>query len=330
MQKNSEFSSTGPDFVSVVIPMFNSERWIRQTLISVFDQDYRFFEILVINDGSTDNSLQIVEQVASEYPRVDLRILNIVNSGVSFARNLGIKHSLGKYVALLDSDDIWHANKLSLQVKFLEEHPDCIGVLCDFFISLSNDYDSHLKNVRLISNRDSQSMGRNWLSLEGNGALLSSTALLIRSSFVNFASFDSELSTTADLHFYLQLVSKGEIGQLNLPLVQYRQHENQMHSNPENLKREIPLLLSKLGTLNFSYDQNRIMANVSVMCCILNLHRHNYRVAIFDFSQALALRPLSAIQIPYKIMKKRFFGSFFRVLSFLNSSLKGKTAKHEI
>jgi glycosyltransferase involved in cell wall biosynthesis len=288
--------------------MFNSEKWIRQTLISVFEQDYGFIEVLVINDGSTDNSLFTVKQVASEYPRVDLRILDIVNSGVSFARNLGIKNSKGKYVALLDSDDIWHPNKLSLQVKFLEDHQNCIGVLSDFFISISDEYGIGLKNVRLISNRDTKSMGRNWLSLEGNGALLSSTALLVRSSFADFTLFDGELSTTADLYFYLQLISRGEIGQVNFPLVQYRQHGNQMHSNPENLKREIPLLLSKLRSLNFPYDQNRIMANVSVMCAILNFCESDYKSAAVDFSEGLRLRPLSVVQIPYKILKKRFFG----------------------
>ena len=136
MQKNSQFLSNSSDLVSVVIPMFNSARWIGQTLVSVFEQDYSFFEILVVNDGSTDASLGVVEQVASEYSGIDLRIINIPNSGVSFARNLGIKHSKGKYVALLDSDDIWHHTKLSLQVEFLQENQNCIGVFCDFFISL--------------------------------------------------------------------------------------------------------------------------------------------------------------------------------------------------
>jgi glycosyltransferase involved in cell wall biosynthesis len=308
MQKISEFSPTSSDLVSVVIPMFNSVKWIRQTLISVLDQDYGCFEVIVVNDGSTDTSLRVVEQVASEYPKVDLQILNIPNSGVSFARNLGIKHSKGKYVALLDSDDIWHHTKLSLQVEFLEKNQNCIGVLCDFFISLSGETGASLKNVRLISNKDNALFGRNWLSLEGNGALLSSTALLNRSNFIDFASFDSELSTTADLHFYLQLISSGKIGHVNLPLVQYRQHENQMHLNPEHLKREIPLLLSKLESLNFQYDQTRIMANLSVMCCLLNLRHNRYKFAAADFFQAVRLRPLSTIQIPYKIIKKRFLG----------------------
>jgi glycosyltransferase involved in cell wall biosynthesis len=206
MYKNSQPLPTSSDLVSVVIPMFNSAKWIRQTLVSVFEQDYSFFEILIVNDGSTDASLREVEQVASEYPGVDLRIISIPNSGVSFARNLGIEHSNGKYVALLDSDDIWHHTKLALQVEFLQKNQNCIGVLCDFFISLSEGNGMALRNVRLISNKDNKSLGRNWLNLEGNGALLSSTALLNRTRFVDFASFDSELSTTADLHFYLQLI----------------------------------------------------------------------------------------------------------------------------
>jgi glycosyltransferase involved in cell wall biosynthesis len=322
MQKNPECSPTSSDLVSVVIPMFNSVKWIRQTLVSVFHQDYECFEVLVVNDGSTDTSLRVVEQIASEYPGVDLQILNIPNSGVSFARNLGIKHSKGKYVALLDSDDIWYPEKLSLQVDFLEKNQNCIGVLCDFFVSFSEKNGTDLRNVRLISNTDSKSLGQNWLNLEGNGALLSSTALLKRTRIIDYVSFSSELSTTADLHFYLQLISKGEIGQVNLPLVQYRQHENQMHLNPNHLKKEIPLLLSKLESLNFPYDQNRILANVSVMCSVLNLHQHNYGTAALDFFQALRLRPLSSVQIPYKILKKRFFGVFLCVRWFLGCPSK--------
>ncbi len=308
MQKSFGFPPGDSDLVSVVIPMFNSERWIRQTLVSVFEQDYGFFEVLVINDGSTDHSLNIVKQIRSEYPGINLRIIDIPNSGVSFARNVGIRHSKGKYVAFLDSDDIWHPTKLSTQVNFLKEHGHCIGVLTDFFISLSDEFSDKLKNVRLISNKDSSSMGRNWLTLEGNGALLSSTVLLNRNSFVDFPSFDSELNATADLFIYLQLISKGEIGHVNLPLVQYRQHKNQMHLNPDNLRGEYPLLLSKLESLNFPFDRNRIMANVSAMCSVLNLFQCSFKAAAFDILQAFRLRPLSAIQIPYKILRKRFFG----------------------
>lgn len=308
MHKNSEFSPTHSDLISVVIPMFNSAEWIRETLVSVFEQDYRFIEILIVNDGSTDTSLREVERVASEYPGVDLKVINIPNSGVSFARNLGIKHSRGRYVALLDSDDIWAPNKLSVQVEFLEKNQNCIGVLCDFFISFSKENGTDLRNVRLISNKDNKSLGQNWLNLEGNGALLSSTVLLNRNSFIDFSSFDSELSTTADLHFYLQLISKGEIGQLNLPLVQYRQHGHQMHSNPDHLKREIPLLLSKLESLGTPFEESRITANMLVMCCVLNLRRGQYAASAIDFFNALRLRPLSTIQIPYKIIQKRFFG----------------------
>jgi len=308
MNINSQPLPTNSDLVSVVIPMFNSAKWIRQTLISVFEQDYSFLEVLIVNDGSTDTSLREVEQVASEYPGVDLRIISIPNSGVSFARNIGIGHSNGKYVALLDSDDIWHHTKLALQVEFLQKNQNCIAVLCDFFISLSEENGMALRNVRLISNKDNKSLGQNWLNLEGNGALLSSTALLNRTRFVDVPSFDSELSTTADLHFYFQLISKGEVGLVNLPLVQYRQHGNQMHSNPDNLRKEIPLLLSKLESLNVPYEKSRVMANMSVMCSILNLHHRQYLASTVDFFNALRLRPLSTVQIPYRIIRKRFFG----------------------
>ena len=96
-----------PLLISVVIPMHNSERWIRETLVSVCVQDYPNLEIVLINDGSNDNSLGVVGKVSSKFPNVRIKTYSIKNSGVSYARNLGIRMAEGKLIALLDSDDVW-------------------------------------------------------------------------------------------------------------------------------------------------------------------------------------------------------------------------------
>ncbi|HOA81558.1 MAG TPA: glycosyltransferase family 2 protein, partial [Defluviitaleaceae bacterium] len=93
---------------SVVIPLYNKELSIGNTIQSVLDQTYQEFEIVVVNDGSTDNSLQIVEQIND--PRI--RIINKPNGGVSSARNRGIKEAKSEWIALLDGDDLWTPNYL--------------------------------------------------------------------------------------------------------------------------------------------------------------------------------------------------------------------------
>ena len=295
--------------VSVVIPMFNSEKWIRQTLISVCEQDYKNLEIIVIDDGSNDGSNEIVMQIAAEYSQLTINLHSIRNSGVSFARNLGISLASGKLIALLDSDDLWDKTKLSQQIRFLNSHPEMIAVLCDFFISIPDIDKKFLRNTRLISKRNVKDIGMDWLSFEGNGGLLSSTILLWKEKILNRATFDSELGTTADLSFFLQLLKIGKVGYLHIPLVQYRQHESQMHSDPDLLRKEYPLLLDKLDSFSIQSKKRKLLGNLYVMCGLLNLSRRQFRKAILDFLHGFLLNPLSIVNIPFSLVRKRIVGT---------------------
>jgi glycosyltransferase involved in cell wall biosynthesis len=298
-------TTSKPALISVVIPMHNSEKWIPKTLLSVCAQDYANLEIVLIDDGSNDGSLEVVTKVSNEFPDVRIKIHSIKNSGVSYARNLGIQMADGELIALLDSDDVWDKTKLSRQYLYLNSHPDLIAVLCDFYISRPYNSNHDLRNVRLISNRSVKNMGMSWLSLEGNGGLLGSTALIWKDSFKDKVTFDSELSTTADLSFFLQLTRFGKVGHLAVPLVQYRQHDNQMHSNPDLLKREYPILIQKLEAFSFQINRRKINGNVLVMCGLLNLSRGDFRGAFGDFYWGVVSNPTSIINLPLTVMKKR-------------------------
>lgn len=91
--------------VSVIIPVYNVEKYLAQCIESVLRQNYRWFEILLINDGSTDSSQSICEAFAAKDSRI--KVLNKPNEGLSSARNYGLKHAIGEYVIFLDSDDYW-------------------------------------------------------------------------------------------------------------------------------------------------------------------------------------------------------------------------------
>src|SRR6266508_897311 len=97
--------------VSVVIPNYNCGRFLEETLESVFAQAYPAVEVIVVDDGSTDDSLQVLEKYAGR-----VNVIRQANQGVSAARNAGIRASHGELVALLDADDLWHPDKLAKQV----------------------------------------------------------------------------------------------------------------------------------------------------------------------------------------------------------------------
>ena len=111
------------ELISIIIPVYNAEKYIEDTIKSIERQTYPYYEAIFIDDGSKDNSIKIVEKHKINNERIKIIKLKR-NKGVSFARNLGIKNAKGRYLCFLDSDDIWKENKLELQLKFMREN-DC-------------------------------------------------------------------------------------------------------------------------------------------------------------------------------------------------------------
>ncbi len=109
-------------FFSVVIPLYNKERYITKTLESVLNQTFDNFEIIVVDDGSTDKSYKIVEAIKDHR----IRLVGQENAGPSKARNRGIKEANGKYIAFLDADDLWMPEKLQEHYIFAVENPDIV------------------------------------------------------------------------------------------------------------------------------------------------------------------------------------------------------------
>jgi len=103
--------------VTVVIPNYNGALYLKEAIQSVFEQDYRNKEIIVVDDGSTDNSVEILKALGSKITLIESK-----NMGAATARNIGISKAKGEFIAFLDSDDIWERNKLSLQMEYMQEH----------------------------------------------------------------------------------------------------------------------------------------------------------------------------------------------------------------
>lgn len=104
--------------ISIITPVFNSDKFVSETIKSIIDQTYPHWELILIDDGSNDNSVELIKSLIKKDTRIRL-ILHSQNLGVAKARNTGIELAKGSYIAFIDSDDIWDKNKLGYQLKFM-------------------------------------------------------------------------------------------------------------------------------------------------------------------------------------------------------------------
>lgn len=122
--------------VSIVMPMYNSENFIRESILSVLNQTFEDFELICVDDCSDDGTVNLVKELCATDDRVVLFQLSS-NSGAAVSRNLAIKKSRGRYVAFLDSDDLWEMHKLEHQLKFMKDNS--IGFACSAYKRVSED-----------------------------------------------------------------------------------------------------------------------------------------------------------------------------------------------
>lgn len=117
--------------VSVVMPNYNGKRFLAETVKSVQNQTYKNFELIVVDDCSTDDSIEIIREFAGQDDRIIL-IENSENHGVSYVRNLGIQKAVGEYIALLDNDDLWEPDKLERQIEIARSGAEVVYCSYDF------------------------------------------------------------------------------------------------------------------------------------------------------------------------------------------------------
>ena len=193
--------------VSVIIPTYNRANLLKRAIRSVLAQTYRNFELIVVDDGSTDNTKQICSNIRFEHIKCVREESNF--GGAARPKNTGIKISQGEYIAILDDDDQWLPKKLEEQIKFLEKYPDVAIVGCNFLINEKKEYKiPHYKNVfkRMLVTDDM-----------GPG----STMMYKREVFDKVGLFDENLKSGQDKEMRIRLSLKFKFGFIRKPLVIY-------------------------------------------------------------------------------------------------------------
>jgi glycosyltransferase involved in cell wall biosynthesis len=201
--------------VSVVVPLYNCEKHIGEAIQGVLAQTYRHYDIIVIDDGSTDGSAAIVRSFGDA-----VRYVYQQNSGVSAATNRGVALSKGELIAFLDNDDIWLPTKLERQVAFLDEHPAYGFVNCDMqYIS-----ESGMRLNRFLRGVNPREP---YVRLFQKGYVIMCSAIMIRRWVYDRAGgFDESFVAAGlqDMEWMSRVVECAEIGYIPEPLVLYRDH----------------------------------------------------------------------------------------------------------
>jgi glycosyltransferase involved in cell wall biosynthesis len=183
--------------VSVIIPVYNGEKTIRETIKSVLQQTFADFEIIVINDGSTDATLEILFEIQD--PRI--QIFSYPNARQAASRNRGLEHAQGDYIAFLDADDLWIRDKLELQFKALQSHPEAA------FAYSWTDYIDERGNF-LHSGRHMTMNGNVYADLIVNNFVENgSNPLIRREVFDRVGVFDEALPPAEDWDMWLRIAS---------------------------------------------------------------------------------------------------------------------------
>ena len=228
--------------VSIIIPLYNKSQWIMQTLMSVVNQTYKNWECIIVDDGSSDESLELVKKFALDI-QGEWRIYSQSNSGQAVARNFGISLARGKYIALLDADDLWFPNKLTKQIDYLEKNKDVDVIFCSYVI-----FEESLKNsLRVVRFRDSRKMIMRWLQMLGFGGLIESVGLMKSEFLENHGAFSEELSTSSGLEISLRALINAKVMVLPDVLVAYRISDNQWHKDSDELAINCKILNSMYG-----------------------------------------------------------------------------------
>lgn len=224
------------------MPVYNAEKYVKQAIQSILDQSYTHFELHIINDGSTDGSVDIIKSFTDE--RIHL-VENGTNLGLITTLNKGFDLSRGKYIARMDADDMAMPNRLKKQVEFLDENPE-VGLYGSAYADLIN---SELgKKTVFLSDHDSLK------SILFFNSCMAHPTVMLRTEVIkkNELYYNPEFKHAEDYEFWVRLVEKTKFSNSPKVLLQYRIHDKQISSTEKAAQQVVAahvrlFMIEKLG-----------------------------------------------------------------------------------
>jgi glycosyltransferase involved in cell wall biosynthesis len=233
--------------VSVVMSVYNGETYLREAIDSILNQTFSDFEFIIINDGSSDNSLSIIQ---SYHDKRIVLIDNDGNKGLIFSLNKGLEIAKGAYIARMDADDVCMPERLNLQVKLFENQPSAMIIGSDYYLLAENK----LRYIKNVNDSDYQKAVLLFAPCFCHPTVMMRNIFKAKSIYYNQNFIHAE-----DYKLWTDLYALGDYFNINKPLLQYRNHSSQI----SNLKKDSQLQISSLireqylKQLNFSLSPHQ-------------------------------------------------------------------------
>jgi len=225
--------------VSVLMPVYNSALFLAEAIDSILNQTLTNFELIIIDDGSQDNSLKIIKKYAEVDSRI--RYLSRDNKGISSTRNQLVAMAQASYIAWMDSDDISLPQRLDVQFKYLSQHTDCVALGC-----MAEFIDQQgLKICKWKVPTEHEDID-GWHLLGKGGGVVFAASIMLTSAVKQAEGFDESLEGAEDLALFLRLAELGIIENIPESLYIYRQHVNSIsHAKKQKIQKDTQQVVSQ-------------------------------------------------------------------------------------
>ena len=219
---------SGP-LISVLLPVYNAEKYVRQTVESILNQSHAEFEFIIVDDGSSDRSAQIVGQLEQQDRRIEFTRQD--NRGMAATLNDMLERACGEFIARIDADDIAMPTRFAEQISFLEKHPACVVVGSAV---LNIDQDGDPLSVEEFPATHSDIENR---MLSGGGGIIHPATMIRRQAMLDAGGFALDCPVVEDQKLWLRMALNGELANLPQPLTKYRVHSQNMTFAQQRLAR---------------------------------------------------------------------------------------------
>jgi glycosyltransferase involved in cell wall biosynthesis len=278
--------------IDVVIPAYNAARYIEETLLSVATQGQVLANIIVVNDGSTDNTVEIVARFAVDHPALSIHIINQENAGLSAARNTGIKAATAPYIAFLDADDLWLPEKLSKELAIFNYSTDTkLGLVYCAYGAIS-DSSQKLPKVVVIAPTLRGDASRKLLL--GNFISGSGSAVVVKKSVFEVAGlFDEKLRAGEDWDMWLRISQFFHVDYCPEELVLIRLHNANMQKDEMRMLSADLMILNKFELAG----KNNFFLLWKIRTFLFNRHMSANTIPGFNNCTARLQKKLSGLRL---------------------------------
>jgi glycosyltransferase involved in cell wall biosynthesis len=280
--------------VSVIIPVYNGEKYILSSIKSAINQSYKNIEVIVVDDGSTDSTAEIVKGIRKLSNREKIKYIYQDNKGAASARNHAIRKSEGQYIALLDHDDIWERDKIEMQVNYMKKNPDDCLVHTDAgFIDEKGNIIKEMKRPEGFYVK-----GKCFKELFQQNKIRTSTVLIKKKCVDEVGGFDENIHYIEDRDLWLRLSRKYPFGYLDTVLAYYRIHKDNMtndkighYTNRIKMFRKIIKNYPDAFKIVGKREVKQCLFNDIYHLAILKKEDKQFFTSILCFLKAFALSP---------------------------------------